>query len=362
MSVVHVVAAGEIGGAERMLVDLARQGSRAHSIALFTPSDALRALFRDAGLDVDDRGPVREGPLPYLASTLGPGDVRWLTKVLERRRARIVHLHTFASQVLGTRAALRAGARVVRTEHSTRVYDDPSCWPFSRWSLRRTDAVVFISEHVRSIARARAGRALDEAKTSIVYNGVDTSRFILAGDRATADDAVRFLALGRLDRRKGLDLALEALAQVPRATLDIVGDGDERRSLEDLAARLGVRARVHFAGYSSDVRDAIAQADAALSSSREEGLGVALLEAMAMGRPVVAVPTGGIPEIVKDGTTGWLAEQRSAAALARAMSAAVASVEERRRRGAAARSHVLTTFSVDAMRAGYEAIYARLTA
>jgi hypothetical protein len=109
MSVVHVVVAGEIGGAERMLIDLAasKSASRAASIALFTPNEDLRRLFAGSGITVDDRGPVREGPLPYLARTFGPGDVRWLANVIERRRARIVHLHTFASQVLGTRAARR---------------------------------------------------------------------------------------------------------------------------------------------------------------------------------------------------------------------------------------------------------------
>lgn len=370
MTVVHVVAAGEIGGAERMLVDLASaRGAtkRPHAVALFTPNDALRALFRDAGLDVDDRGPVREGPLPYLARSLGPSDVRWLTAVLARRRASIVHLHTFTSQVLGTRAARRANARVVRTEHSTRVYDDPSCWPFARWSLARADAIVFISEHVRRVARARAGSALDVgAKAHVVYNGVDTARF---APRPEADDArerrrgggVRFLALGRLDRRKGLDRAIDALAAVPGAALDVVGDGDERVELERRAAARGVRDRVRFAGHASDVRDAIAAADVALSSAREEGLGVALLEAMAMGRPVVALPTGGVPEIVRHGETGWLAASASSDELARAMRAAIdAPPEERRRRGAAARARVLQTFSVEAMRDGYEAIYARL--
>ena len=365
MTVVHVVAAGEIGGAERMLVDLASSPrSRPHSIALFTPNEALRALFRDSGLDVDDRGPVREGPLPYLASTFGSSDVRWLTSVLERRRATVCHLHTFASQVLGTRAALRAGARVVRTEHSTRVYDDPSCWPFSRWSLRRTDAVVFISDHVRKIALGRARGFLEAAKTTIVHNGVDTLRFAPreVDDARLPGGPVRFVALGRLDRRKGLDLALEALSLVSGAELDIVGDGDERAALEEQASRLGVRDRVRFSGHARDVRDAIARADVALSSAREEGLGVALLEAMAMGRPVVAVPTGGVPEIVHDGETGWLAPERSARALAQTMQAAVDAAEERRRRGERARERVVERFSVDAMREGYDEVYRRLSA
>jgi glycosyltransferase involved in cell wall biosynthesis len=360
MTVVHIVAAGEIGGAERMLVDLASgaERGRPHVVALLTPNEALRRLFRESGLEIEDRGVVREGPLPFLASTLGRSDVAWVEGVLRRRRAAIVHLHTFASQVLGTRAAERVGAKIVRTEHSTRVYDDPSCWPFARWSLPRADAVVFISEHVRAVALRRAPFL---RQVHVVPNGVDTERFAPRAAPAAPGGRVRFVALGRLDPRKGLDLALEALAAVPEAELAIVGDGDERPALENAARRRGLGARVRFAGFTRDVRDAIADADLALSSAREEGLGVALLEAMAMGRPVVAVPVGGIPEIVDDGATGWLAVERSAPALGRAMQAAArATPDERARRGAAARSRVIARFSLGAMRSGYERVYAAL--
>ncbi len=357
--VLHVVAAGEIGGAERMLLDLlGAEGPRPRSVALFTPNERLRELFERAGVDVDDRGPVREGPLPYLRSSLGRSDVRWLADVIARRGARIVHLHTFASQVLGTRAARAAGARIVRTEHSTRVYDDPSCWPFSRWSLRRSDAVVCISEHVRTVALARA-RFLPPSRVRVIHNGVDVDRFGAVPHRPSTE-RVRFVAVGRLDPRKGLDLALEALAMVPRAELEIVGDGEMRSSLEQTARRLGLDDRVRFAGWAADPRPAIERADAALSSAREEGLGIALLEAMAMARPVVAVPVGGIVEIVRDGETGWLARSRTADALARAMQAAIDAPEERARRGLRAREDVVERFSVAAMRRGYERVYAEL--
>jgi len=366
-AIVHVVVAGEVGGAERMLVDLAGPGARGrHSVALLTPSDRLRALFRDAGLDVDDRGPVHEGPLSYLARSLGPRDAAWVADVIKRRRATIVHLHTFASQVVGTRAALKTGARVVRTEHSTRVYDDPTCWPFSRWSLARADAVVCISEHVSRVAIAKAPWAA--SKVRVVSNGVDTAHFAPVASRAVspspADPSppLRFVSLGRLDPRKGLDLALAALARVPDAELDIVGDGDERASLTALATRLGVADRVRFVGFVDDVRPSIANADVALSSARAEGLGIALLEAMAMARAVVALPTGGVPEIVADGDTGWLAHGHGAEALARVMQDAVDRRDEVRRRGLRARASVESRFSIDAMRRGYDAVYEELTA
>lgn len=359
MSVVHVVVAGEVGGAERMLLDLARTPTdRPHAIALVTPNDRLRALFRDAGLDVEDRGPAREGPLTYLARTLGRADVAWLTSILERRRASIVHLHTFASQVVGTRAALRTGAHVLRTEHSTRVFDDPSCWPFSRWSLRRADASVCISEHVRRVALAKAPWA--SSILHVVPNGVDVARFSPRPLPPLDAPRIRFVALGRLEPRKGVDVALRALALAPDAELDVVGEGESRRQLEVLARSLGVADRVRFLGFAADVRPAIEAAHAAISSARAEGLGIALLEAMAMGRPVVALPTGGVPEIVADGETGWLAHGSDAEALARVMNDAAARRDELGDRGARARQRVVDAYSVAAMRAGYERRYAAL--
>lgn len=356
-AVVHVVVAGEVGGAERMLVDLASGAtSRRHAVALFTPNDRLRALFRDARLTVHDRGAVREDPVSYLMRSLGPADVRWLGGVLAKERAAVVHLHTFGSQVLGTRAALRAGLPVVRTEHSTRVYDDPSCWPFSRWSLKRTARAVCISAHVRDVAVAKARWVA--ARAVVVPNGIDVERFAAAPLPAPMTNGhLRALALGRLDRRKGLDVLLAAVAKTPNVDLEIVGDGPEKDALVALAARLGVAARVRFTGYVDDVRDAIARADVLVSSARTEGLGVALLEGMAMGRPVVALPTGGIPEFVEDGRTGWLAARGGdeAAQLARALESARTS--DRAPRAAEARARVVERFSRAAMRDGYERIY-----
>jgi glycosyltransferase involved in cell wall biosynthesis len=357
--VVHVVVAGEIGGAERMLVDLAsRSGPNGdvHAIALLTPSARLTRLTRDAGLRVHDRGSVREGPLAFLWRTLGPRDTAWIASVLARERADVAHLHTFASQVVGTRAALRAGVRVLRTEHSTRAFDDPTCWPFSRWSLARADACVAVSEHVRSAATARAPWA--GQKMRVVRNGVDTDRFAPREPTRPAD--FTFLLVGRLERRKGVDLAIEALERVPEARLEIVGEGDQRAALEHLARARGVEQRVRFHGHVDDGRAIIAQTDAALCSSRSEGLGIALLEAMAMARPVVGFAVGGVPEIVTDEHTGLLVRAGDIEALAARMREAARSSDRLRALGRAARERVVERFSVHTMRAGYADVYAAL--
>jgi glycosyltransferase involved in cell wall biosynthesis len=360
--VVHVVVAGDVGGAEKLLVDLASRPDASgaeHAVALMTPNEELARLFGAAGLRVHDRGRVRENPVAYLWRSLGPRDVRWVERVLREERAAIAHLHTFASHVVGTRAARRAGARILRTEHHVQYFVDPSSSPFTRWSLRRADAVVAISEYVRAFVVRTAPYA--SGKISVVRNGVDADRFS-PRPRAPSALPLRFVVACRLEPWKEVHLVIEALARVEGARLDVVGDGTERRRLERVAGDLGVADRATFHGYTRDPRALVAAADVAVSSSRDEPLGLAVLEAEAMGLPVIAFAGGGIPEIVRDGVTGWLVRERSAAALAAAMREARDDRARLAEMGRAARAMVVAEHGVEAMCAGYGRVYAELAA
>ena len=355
--VVHVVVAGEIGGAERMLCDLASRPKETradHVIALMTPNDGLLRLFESAGLRVYDRGRVRDNPAAFLWRSLGPLDTRWLEHVLQRERATVAHLHTFASQVIGTRAALRVNARVVRTEHSTRAYEYLSCWPFCRWSLRRTDACVAVSEHVRRVATAKAPWIA--GKTRVILNGVDTVRFLPR--LVPLPELFTFVLVGRLERRKGVDLAIEALSEAPGAHLEVVGDGHERGSLEALVRERGMTGRVRFHGHLADTRSVVAASHAALSSSRKEGLGLANLEAMAMARAVVALPTGGVPEVVMDEKTGFISRETTVHSLALRMRDAMSDRQRTASIGEAARAFVVERCSIERMCRAYGDVYA----
>lgn len=294
--------------------------------------------------------------MSFLRRSLGPSEVAWLAQVLERERAQVCHLHTFASQVVGTRAGLRGKVRLLRTEHSTRAYDDATCWPFSRWSLARVDACVAVSEHVRTAVVARAPWAAERVR--VVPNGVDVERFSpREGARA---DRFAFVIVGRLEPRKGVDVAIAAMAEVPDATLDVAGDGESRNALEELARRRRVSDRVRFHGFVDDPRDLLARSDAALCTSRKEGFGMALLEAMAMGRPVVGYAVGGVPEVVAHGSTGLLAPAGDVEGLVARMREAVAARDRTRALGEGARAWVVERFSVRSMCAAYGRAYAAL--
>jgi glycosyltransferase involved in cell wall biosynthesis len=358
--VVHVVVAGAIGGAERMLIDLAsapRHSGAIHTVALMTPNPALAALFGSAELDVVDHGPIREHPVAFLARSFGRRAVAWLRSLFRARGTQIVHLHTFASQVVGTRAALRAGLPVVRTEHSTRVFEHPACWPFARWSLQRCAAAACVSSAVHAVAAARAPWA--RSRLRVIRNGIDLARFSSpAGAPPAAPLALALV--GRLEPRKGVDLALRALAQVTAARLDIVGDGPLRSDLERLAHQLGLSDRVRFHGHVGDVRPLLARAHAVLCSSRREGLGLALLEAMAMARPVLGFAVGGVVEIVAHDQTGLLTQDATPRALAALIERAVRRPEQLVALGRAARAWTETHASSRAMCEAYGRLYAEL--
>lgn len=353
--IIHVVVAGAIGGAERMLAGLAG-GSPHHCLALMTPNPGLRALFADAGLTLCDRGPVRENPAAYLWRSFGPSDIAWLGRVLEQEGGDVFHAHTFASHVLAARAGLRFGRPVLRTEHGVRHYRDPSCALFRHWALRHTTRIVavsgFVARRVGDLAPHARGRI------EVIPNGIDLARF--APLPPPGRGPFTLAAVCRLDPVKRLHLALEALAQVTDVRLDIVGEGSERGRLERLAKRLGVEDRVRFFGYLSDPRPVIAASRAVVSCTREEALGLSLIEAAAMGRPAVALGGGGIAEVVEDGRTGWLAEGDDAAALASALRQAAADPVRAARFGVAARALAEERFGIQAMCKRYDRVYEAL--
>ena len=124
--VVHVVVAGDIGGAERLLVELAtrpRESGAEHTVAIMTPNRKLVEMLEKAGLNLRDRGPVRENPLAYLWRSFGPRDVAWLADVFREERATIAHLHTFGSHVAPVRVKRVAS---IRRESIKRIYCRPS--------------------------------------------------------------------------------------------------------------------------------------------------------------------------------------------------------------------------------------------
>jgi len=358
LSVVHVVVAREIGGAEHFVANMASHPEATgcdHSIALMTVNPILRELFADARLKVHDRGPLRTYPFAYYKRALGPTDVAWLANIVREERADIIQAHTFGSHILAARAGLSTNVSVVRTEHGVGHYRDPARSLYRHWSLLNTTRVVAVSEFVASFVLKLEPRA----KVVVIRNGIDTEHFAptppLSGPFTLAMTA-------RLDPVKNIAIAIEALARIRDVRLKIAGSGILREKLERLARDRGLKERVEFLGYQADTRPVIAASHAVINCTKQEGIGLAVIEAASMQRPAIAYAGGGIPEIVRHDHTGWLARDCTPDAFARLIVQASADRAKTARLGANAREWTKTHFAFDGMCRAYAQVYAELTA
>ena len=232
-----------------------------------------------------------------------------------------------------------------------------------RWfHLRMADRVITDSEHVADILESSF--LLDRAKTFCVHPGTDPDRFAFRSEARAAlraawgipQDALILGSVGRLAPVKALERAILAFANLHADTpnearwLVIAGDGPERDALRGMAVNLGegVSSRVVFPGYVADAADALSALDVFLMPSREEGFGIALLEAMACERVCVAMNSGGPGEILTNASLGWLTPADDQDSFDRAVHrAAQLDAQERRAMGCRAREHVLAHFRRD---------------
>jgi glycosyltransferase involved in cell wall biosynthesis len=151
-----------------------------------------------------------------------------------------------------------------------------------------------------------------------------------------------------------------AVATVPGLHLAVLGDGELRATLEALAHELGISERTHFTGWWTDVPSALADLDVVVLSSRNEGTPVALIEALAAGRPVVATDVGGVRHVVQDGETGWLCSAGEPGGLARLLTQVIAQPEASGRLAEAGRLRVAACFGYERLLAEHRSLYEEL--
>ena len=190
-----------------------------------------------------------------------------------------------------------------------------------------------------------------------IHNGVPDESF---EPLARLTDGPVVGAIGRLERQKGFDTLIRALADVEGSTLVLVGDGNERAALERLAESVGITDRVIWAGWSDEPRRYLSTFDVFALPSRFEGSPLALLEALLARSAVVAADVGSISEAVVDGKTGLLVPADDPGALAHAIHRLLAETGLRRRLGEQGRQLVLERFTAAHMTRAFESLYTEL--
>ncbi len=311
--------------------------------------------------------------VPLADRLLSPAALAALAGLFRRQRPAVVQSHGARSNVYTRLAARMAGVPVVlSTVHNSLFdYDVPRLRRAGYLLAERltsplADAVIAVSG---SVARDLVGRyRLSEGKVVTIRNGIDAEAFVAgrhAGDLRAALELApgdRIIGLtARMTAQKGHRYLLGALPalveRMPRLRCLFVGDGPLRAELEHEATRLGVAGVCRFTGARSDVADVVSLFDVAVLPSLSEGLPFALLEAMALGKPVVATDVGGNPEVVADGETGFIVPPRHPEALARAITILLEQPLTARAMGQRGGARVRERFTLTQMHESLERLY-----
>jgi glycosyltransferase involved in cell wall biosynthesis len=240
---------------------------------------------------------------------------------------------------------------------------------FERVLAKHTDVLVAVSPEVRDeLLDLGIGKP---AQYRVVPLGFDLAPLLAVGAPGGPVGRLRAVlgiaenvplagTLGRLVPVKDHATLFAAVASVPGLHLAVLGDGELRATLEALAHELGISDRTYFTGWWTDVPSALADLDVVVLSSRNEGTPVALIEALAASRPVVATDVGGVRHVVQDGETGWLCGPGDAAALARLLHQVIAQPETSGRLAEAGRIRVAERFGYERLLAEHRSLYEEL--
>ena len=310
-------------------------------------------------------------PTDCLGAT-GPTDPRIpyrLARFVAAVRPTILHCHLVHANVLGRLVgSLMRVPHIIATIHTAEQHQ--------RWHLtaekltcRLSDVSVCVSPSVARHTRRFAG--VPASRLRVITNGIDIDRFADAPAVSPADltslglttGRKTIVSVGRLDSVKALDVLLHALALLPDQLdpqLLIVGDGPERPRLQRLVTRLSLQQQVFFAGPRRDVPAILKAAELFVMPSLFEGFGLAALEAMAAGLPVIATRTAGLTDLIDSNSTGLLVPTGNPQQLAQAITTLLSDPPRAARLATAAGAHARDHFSLHRTIAEYTALYRQL--
>jgi glycosyltransferase involved in cell wall biosynthesis len=352
LKVAHVVLSLSPGGLERVVCTLVAsprmQAAKPLIYCLETAGELAKGIEADGGR--------------VVAMRRRPGfDVKLffrLARLFRQERLRVIHTHGLDSLwYAGTAAWLARVPIRIHTQHNSRLIAATLKDRLKfRLAARAMTSVVPVSREVERVVRLLGAPA---ARVQTILNGVRTPEVVSSGVAGSGNPVVGVVA--RLSPEKGVHILLEAmpavLRDVPAARLLVLGDGPERARLEALAGTLGIKGSVEFVGYREDVESWLPRFDVFVLPSLTEGIPLALLEAMASARAVVATAVGGVPEVVCNGESGILTSPGDPPALAAAIVKLLRDGQERLRLGAAAARRVREDFSEEAMSGAYRRLY-----
>jgi glycosyltransferase involved in cell wall biosynthesis len=354
VSVLHINTERGWRGGERQVLwladSLARSGNEC--VIAARPGEPLALRAAELGLRVLPCSPRWE---------FDPVAAAKLARFIRREGMQIVHAHTAHAASIALLCA-REAQTVITRRVDFRVGRD---W-ISKHKYRRAAALIAISE---AVADALIASGIDSEQIEIIPSGIDLERSVPRADNRTlrllgvpenAPLVVMVAALvGHKDPLTFVRAMKRVVDAIPHAHALVIGDGPLRPAVERAIAQSGLSGNVHLAGYRGDADNLLSAADVVALSSREEGMGTVLIDALWMGKAIAATHAGGIPEVVEDGTCGLLSPPEDGSALGLSISRLLLDSALRSRLGAAGRTRA-STFSIERTASRTALIYERV--
>lgn len=350
ISILEIIGDPSLAGAPRHLLAIVENLSLENfTINVICPPGPLageiKKLRRHVELDI----------IP-MKSRLDFKAISEIKKEIKHLKPDIIHIHGTRAGLLGRVAAIGSNIPVIYTEHLwTKQFRLQNRFLnfvhyFTNWFLDMfTTLNIAVSQAVKDFLVSSHISYIDKVK--VIYNGIEKSK--LRASIFTSDKEFLLATVGTLNPQKGVQFLIRALPKIvkeyPGLRLEIIGDGGYKRKLQDEVKHLKLKNYVKFTGFVPDVSKYLTSFDLYIQPSLSESFGLAILQAMSVGLPVIATNTGGIPEVVTEGKSGLLVEPMDSKALAEAILELLRHPQKAKKMGEMAHKEAQLKFNLDDM-------------
>lgn len=307
IKILHFITGLDVGGAETLLYNLIKNIDPSKfemSVCYFKSSGQLHNDLADLGIEVFALPSVSEFSLIKIFAF-------W--NYLRKSKFDILHNHLIHSVLIGRIIGKLAGIKIiVSTEHNLTNWGRKLTFVHLFYKLTSVfdNKIIAISNAVKSCLVTKRG--ISDSKIEVIFNGIDLNKFNSSVSQVELCKE-SFPVIGcvsRLSKIKGQNYIIEAVAKLkgkyPDILLILIGDGESRNDLQNQAKRLSLENNIRFEGTHKNIIPYLSQMDIFILASIDEGLSIALIEAMAMGKKIIATDIGGIPEVIEHMKEGIL--------------------------------------------------------
>jgi len=362
IKILHLTTDSRIGGTEKNIISLVTRLNRDRYenivVALLSGGELVERL-RGSGIEVECLGMRNKFDLPAVFK---------LFRILREKKVDILHTYLFHANILGRIVGRLAKVPIIISSLRVMERRRYHLW-LDRWTNGMVDMETCVCEAVRKYTLEKAKIRPDKLVT--IRNGIDREEYPLSialddkrKELDIAPDSLILGTVGRLHEQKGYVYLLKAMPAVlrkyPQAVLLIVGDGHLKGKLNNLCFKLQINKAVKFLGFRKDIKELMALMEVFILPSLWEGMPNVLLEAMALGKPIVATRVGGAEELIEDGVTGLLVSPFDEGALAEAIINILTRGDKRRELGEMAKEEARRRFPLELMVEETEKLYMRL--